>query len=138
MEDCLFCKIIRSEVPSAKVYEDDTSFAFLDINPINPGHTLLIPKEHYRDLKDTPDEVLRDLAPKIKMLAQVVREGVKADGINIGMNNGAAAGQEISHAHIHIMPRFKNDGHIHWSKRPYEEGEMEAVAEKLRELAPDA
>lgn len=134
MNDCLFCKIAARGIPSECVYEDDKSFAFLDIKPINPGHILLIPKKHYENLHQIPDEDLSHLAPILKKLADAAKEATSADGINIGMNNGASAGQLIFHAHFHIMPRHKDDGHTHWAGTPYKEGEMTQTAEKIREL----
>ncbi len=132
-KDCLFCKIIRGEIPSAKVYEDEHSFAFLDINPVNPGHALLVPRKHFADLHETSDETLKELAPTIKKLATAVKKAVSADGVNIGMNNGSAAGQLIFHAHFHVIPRFAEDGHKHWrGKRQYKDGEMAQVAEKIK------
>ena len=130
--DCLFCKIIKGEIPSAKVYEDEHSFAFLNIRPINPGHTLLVPKKHFANLYEMPDEILANLAPVIKKLGIAVKKAVGADGINIGMNNDPAAGQLVFHAHIHIMPRFKNDGHEHWHGTPYKnDAEIKTVAENI-------
>lgn len=131
--DCLFCKITRGEIPSAKVYEDGHSFAFLDINPVNPGHTLLVPKKHFANLYETPDETLKEISPTIKKLAVAVKKAVSADGINIGMNNDSAAGQLIFHAHFHIIPRHSEDGHKHWrSKRVYKDGEIGQTAEKIK------
>lgn len=132
--DCLFCKIIRGEIPSAKVYEDEHSFAFLDIKPINPGHVLLIPKKHSLNLYEMPDETLRELAPTIKKLSIAIKKAVNADGINIGMNNDPAAGQLVFHSHIHIIPRFVGDGHEHWHGAPYQEGEISEVAEKIKKV----
>lgn len=132
--DCLFCKIIAGEIPSEKIYEDENSFAFLDIKPINPGHTLLVPKKHFENLYEMSDETLAELAPTIKKLAVAVKRAVRADGINIGMNNDGAAGQLVFHAHIHIMPRFKNDGHEHWHGAPYQKDEMEQTAEKIKKM----
>lgn len=130
--DCLFCKIIKGEIPSTKVYEDDTCYAFLDINPVNIGHTLLVPKAHSENLYDTPDETLSKLAPVLKKLSIAVKQGVGADGINIEMNNDPVAGQLIFHTHIHIVPRFEGDGFVHWKgARGYNDGEMKEVAEKI-------
>ncbi len=130
---CLFCKIIAGEIPSAKIYEDEHSFAFLDINPVNPGHSLLVPKKHFTSLYETPDETLKELSPLVKKLAIAVKKAVSADGVNIGMNNDPAAGQIIFHAHFHVIPRFAADGHKHWrGKRPYKDGEMDEVAEKIK------
>ncbi len=129
--NCLFCKIIKGEIPSAKVYEDEHSYAFLDIKPINLGHTLLLPKKHFANLYEIPDDALSRLAPTIKKLAIAVKKAVGADGINIGMNNDNAAGQLVFHAHIHIMPRFKNDGHQHWHGKQYQDSEIDGVAKKI-------
>lgn len=132
-KNCLFCKIIAGEIPSEKVYEDEHSFAFLDIKPINPGHALLVPKKHFANLYEMPDEILAGLAPTIKKLGVAIKKAVSADGINIGMNNDSAAGQLVFHAHIHIIPRFKNDGYEHWHGRPYKNNtEIAEVANKIK------
>jgi histidine triad (HIT) family protein len=131
MDDCIFCKIIKGEIPCDKVYEDENCLAFLDITPINPGHTLLIPKKHYENLYELPDEILIKLAPVIKKLAVAIKKGVNAEGINIGMNNERTAGQLVPHAHFHIMPRFSNDSHIHWRGKPYPKDEAAQTAEKI-------
>lgn len=117
MTDCIFCKIIKGEIPCEKVYENDKIFAFLDIKPISKGHTLVVPKDHYLDIFDTPEDVLSDLLVKAKKVAKAVMNATKADGINIGMNNKPAAGQVIFHTHLHIIPRFSNDGLKHWPNR---------------------
>lgn len=117
MEDCLFCKIIAGTVPAEKVYEDKNFIAFLDIKPVNLGHTLLVPKEHSRNIFDTSDELLSMAGPLLKKLSHAVKEATKADGITIGWNNEPAGGQLIFHTHIHVMPRFSNDGHVHWKGR---------------------
>ena len=133
MSDCLFCKIAAGGIPAAKVYEDEHSVAFLDIQPNNPGHTLLVPKTHARNIFDIPESTLCGIMPALKKLARAVKEAVSADGLNIAMNNEPAAGQIILHAHIHIIPRFANDGHRHFEKRPYKsDEEMNEVAEKIR------
>lgn len=133
MNDCVFCKIAKGEIPADKIYEDDKFFAFLDINPNNPGHTLIIPKAHYKNLYELPDEVLSEIAPLIKKLAIAVKKSVNADGINIIMNNDRAAGQIVSHAHFHIIPRFADDGLRHWLGKPYSNKEESAkVAEKIK------
>lgn len=134
MSDCLFCKIIASEIPTTKVYEDEHTLAFLDIHPINIGHTLVIPKAHHANLYETPNETLAHLAVVIKKLSIAIKDAVHADGINIGMNNDPVAGQVIFHTHIHVIPRFSGDGLIHWhSARDYTEGEMEKISEKIKD-----
>lgn len=133
MNDCVFCKIIKGEIPADKIYDDDNFFAFLDINPNNPGHTLIIPKKHYKNLYELPDETLSEIAPLIKKLAVAVKLGVNADGINIIMNNNGAAGQIVPHAHFHIIPRFANDGLRHWPGKSYANKEESAeIAEKIK------
>lgn len=130
---CIFCKIVKGKIPADKIYEDENCLAFLDITPINPGHILLIPKEHYENLFDLPDETLSKMAPIIKKLAIAVKNGVNAEGINIGMNNERPAGQLVPHAHFHIMPRFSNDGHRHWKGKSYAEGQSQKTAEKIKD-----
>ena len=117
MEDCLFCKIIAGSIPAEKVYEDEHFVAFLDIKPVNLGHTLLVPKEHSRNIFDTSDELLREAGPVLKKLSAAVKDATKADGITIGWNNEPAGGQLVFHTHLHVMPRFTNDGHVHWKGR---------------------
>lgn len=136
MEDCLFCKIVKQdEVPSSKIYEDEDVYAFLDIRPTNPGHTLVVPKQHFVNLYDMSEESLYQVMSVVKKLAPKIKEAMGAGGINIHMNNDPAAGQVIFHSHIHIIPRFENDGHRLWGGKPYKEGEMDKVAQKiLKEL----
>lgn len=134
MNDCVFCKIIRGEIPAGVVYEDENFLGFLDITPVNPGHVLLIPKEHYENLYDLPDDLLAKMAPIIKKLAIAAKNGINADGINIGMNNERPAGQLVFHAHFHIMPRFSNDGYRHWQGAPYKENEAGKIAEKIKKF----
>lgn len=134
MDNCIFCKIVKKEIPADVVYEDDNCLAFLDITPINPGHVLLIPKKHYENLYDLQDEILSKLAPIIKKLAVAVKKGINAEGINIGMNNERPAGQLVPHAHFHIMPRFSNDGYLHWRGQPYKENGSKEAAEKIKKF----
>ena len=132
MNDCLFCKIVKGEIPSEKVYEDEYSYAFLDIRPVNPGHVLLVPKQHFANLYEMSDDVLANLAPTIKKLGIAIKKAVGADGINVGMNNDSAAGQLVFHAHIHIMPRHKGDGHEHWHGTPYQNSETNKTATQIK------
>lgn len=132
MNDCLFCKIIQGDIPARKVYEDDNVLAFLDIRPVHPGHTLLLPKRHARNILDMADADAGVLFSKLPLIARAVKEAVSAGGINIGMNNEAPAGQLVFHAHIHIIPRFENDGLVHWPSSPYANTDEEiAIAEKI-------
>lgn len=132
MTDCLFCKIVAGEIPNTKVYEDDAVLAFLDIHPVNIGHVVVIPKTHHMNLYDTPDETVSHMTVVIKKLSIAIKAAVKADGINIEMNNDLAAGQIIFHTHMHIVPRFIGDGFTQWrGTRDYNEGEMVEVAQKI-------
>jgi histidine triad (HIT) family protein len=130
--ECIFCKIIAGEIPAEKIYETQNALAFLDIRPNNPGHTLVIPKEHYKNIFDLPQEIWLEMAKTAYTLAPVIKESMVADGINIAMNNEPAAHQIVFHAHIHIIPRLHGDPHQPWVGTPYAEGEAEKVAEKIR------
>ena len=129
-KDCIFCKIIAGEIPAYKIYEDNDWLAFLDINPINLGHTLLLPKKHCRNLFDMPVDLLNQMGELLQKLALAVKDGVKADGLNIGWNNEKPAGQLVFHSHIHIIPRFEGDGFTHWKGKG---GETEKDFEKTQE-----
>ncbi len=107
--DCLFCKIISGEIPAKIVYEDDTSIAFLDIAPCAEGHTVVIPKKHYAHFTDMDADDVKDLFASVKKIAIAVEKATEADGSNIGLNNKKAAGQEVPHVHIHIIPRKDGD-----------------------------
>ncbi|MES2087724.1 MAG: HIT family protein [Patescibacteria group bacterium] len=130
--DCIFCKIISGELPSSKIYEDTDVLAFLDIKPINPGHALVIPKRHYESIHDTPDEVVSKMMIVAKKIAGSIQKNLGAEGVNIGMNNGKAAGQIVFHAHIHVMPRLSTDSFKLWNGKEYKTGERESVAEKIK------
>ena len=132
MDECIFCKIIKGEIPSSKIYESDNVLAFLDIGPVNKGHTLVIPKEHHETLMDIPDELLKELILTVKKVCKAVKQGVNAEGISLGMSNYKAAGQVVPHAHFHIMPRFDNDGLKLWPQGKYEEGEMDIYTKKIK------
>lgn len=133
MQDCLFCKIIAGEIPSYKVYEDDKVLAFLDINPVNPGHTLLAPKEHSENTLKVPDALLEHIIVVLKKITPGILKAVGAEACNVGMNTGSIAGQVVMHTHWHIMPRFGNDGHKLFNGRPYKEGGAEKITEKVRD-----
>ncbi|HEX2792433.1 MAG TPA: HIT family protein [Candidatus Paceibacterota bacterium] len=132
MEENIFMKIIRREIPAEIVYEDDDTLAFLDIKPNNPGHTLVIPKEPARNVFDISEASWLAVMKTVRLLAPAVRAAVEADGLNIYMNNEAAAFQEIFHPHVHLIPRFKEDGFSHFPQRSYAPGEMEGIAKRMR------
>lgn len=131
MQDCIFCKIIRGEIPSHKIYEDESVLVFLDINPINPGHTLVIPKRHYENILDTPPDILCKLITTIQTVAPAVLVAVGTDSFHLDINNGATAGQVVFHTHFHIMPRFIDDGYELWKGRQAGQSELADIAEKI-------
>ena len=108
---CIFCKIVNKEIPAKIVYEDEDTMAFLDINPRNKGHTLVIPKKHYETLDEMPDEEMAKLMKTIKKVVEILKP-LNFDGYNIVNNNKPAAGQEVPHVHFHIIPRYQNDGDV--------------------------
>jgi len=129
--ECLFCKIIAGEIPSNKVYEDDQTFAFLDIAPCNPGHTLVIPKEHYINIEEVPEELLEKVITSVKKVGAMIKDSLGAEGYTVQVNNDPVAGQVIPHLHLHIIPRHENDGHRLWKQGKYLSGEAEEIINKL-------
>lgn len=128
MNDCLFCKIIKGDIPCLKVYEDGDVFAFLDIQPVNVGHTLVVPKAHHENCAETPDATLATLMSAAKRIGAAALKVTGAQGYNVGINCGTAAGQVIMHTHVHVMPRFDGDGLHHWPKKAVTKEEMEKAA----------
>lgn len=131
MNDCIFCKIIKKEIPADFIYENDKIVAFLDIHPCNPGHALVVPKEHHTDLLETPEEVLLDIMTRTKKIAPAIMEAVKAEGFNTIFNTKPAAGQVIFHTHMHIIPRYKNDGLKHWPEKEISKDEMVKIRDQI-------
>lgn len=132
MSDCVFCKIVAGEIPSCRVYEDETKLAFLDIAPIQPGHTLLIPKAHYMWISDMPPEAAGDLLSILPKVAGAVADATGVDGFNVFQTNGACAGQVVPHVHFHIIPRRVGDGAgFRWNPGAYAEGEMQSMQERV-------
>lgn len=133
MKDCVFCRIIRGELPSFKIYEDERTLAFLDIKPVNPGHTLIAPKnESARNIFDISQEDWLAMTKVVHKIARAVERAMQADGVNIIMNNREHAGQDVPHPHIHIIPRFKGDGLKLWPHKEYAAGEGANVQERIR------
>ncbi|MBI4448667.1 HIT family protein [Candidatus Woesearchaeota archaeon] len=130
-DDCVFCKILKKEVPCVKVYEDEYTFAFLDVQPINKGHTLVIPKSHHENLFDLPKDQLHQCISTVKTVALAIKESLRPDGINVGMNNNRAAGQVVFHAHFHIIPRFLGDGLHHWPGKKMEAAMMGMIGKDI-------
>ncbi|MBW3019722.1 HIT family protein [Candidatus Woesearchaeota archaeon] len=133
MEDCIFCKIIKNEIPCDHIYDDENFLAFLDIRPVNKGHVLIVPREHHTNLLDMPPELLEKYLPVIQKIAKATVKAVKADGCNVSINNGAASGQVIFHTHFHIIPRFENDGLKVWPRNE-ETFNFKEVGESIKKL----
>lgn len=132
MSDCIFCKIVNQELPAFKVYEDEEFLAFLDIMPVNPGHTLVIPKTHYKNMEEIPEDVLGRLMGIVKKIGLSIKDNLGAESYNINENNDPAAGQIIPHIHFHVIPRNEGDGLKLWPQEKYAEGEAEKVLEKIK------
>jgi histidine triad (HIT) family protein len=132
--NCVFCKIVAGEIPAEKVFENEDFLAFLDIKPNNLGHTLLIPKTHCQNIFEMPDEILAKLGRHLQIIASAVLKGAEATGVNIGMNNGATAGQLVWHAHLHLIPRYVGDGLKHWNQKDgFTPEDFKQMAAKIRE-----
>lgn len=131
--DCIFCKIVKGEIPSYKLYEDGRTLAILDINPVNKGHTLVLPKEHYVNILDTPEPLLIATMRTVKKLAQLLSN--YAEGVNVHHNANKAAGQVVDHLHFHVIPRYLEDGLELWKGRGmYEKDEALQILGTLRNL----
>ena len=130
--DCVFCSIAAGRIPSLKVFEDETTFAFLDIRPLAEGHVLVIPKRHHVCLTEMPADELAALARHLPRLVRAVMEAVGAEGCNVLQNNGRAAGQEVLHVHWHLIPRRDGDGlGYRWNASHYAQGRDEQVCERI-------
>ncbi|MCW4000640.1 MAG: HIT family protein [Candidatus Bathyarchaeota archaeon] len=137
VENCLFCKIIRKELPASFVYEDDTVVAFLSNHPVNLGHTLVVPKKHYATIYDIPEEEAAYLFSVAKRVAHAVRDAVDAEGLRIVQNNGEAGGQVVFHLHIHVIPMRPHnlgghDGAFRDRTSPRSAQDLEEDAETIR------
>lgn len=131
---CKFCKIIRGEQPGYEIFEDEVSYAFLDHRPLFPGHSLLVPKEHYETLIDLPPNLVAPLFSNAQLLAQAMEEGLEAEGSFVAVNNRIS--QSVPHLHIHVVPRRKKDGlkGFFWPRHPYKDQETLAdVQKRLRQ-----
>src|SRR3989338_1319234 len=109
MTDCIFCKIIANDIPSYKLYENANVLAILDIFTVHPGHALVMPKKHTQDIFDTDEETMKHIISAAKHIAPAVISAVHAEGVNISLNSKKAAGQDVFHVHMHVIPRYEND-----------------------------
>jgi histidine triad (HIT) family protein len=132
MENCIFCKIAAGEIPSNTIYEDDSFRVILDLGPATRGHALVLPKNHYADLYEIPEDVLAEAAKVAKKVAGTMKEKLSCDGLNLVQNNGEAAGQTVMHFHLHIIPRYANDGqHILWKPTSPSPEELAAIKDTI-------
>lgn len=132
MENCIFCKILKGEIPSYKVYEDSYVLAFLDINPTRHGHVLVIPKKHTQNFETTDDETLAKLVSAVKKIGKSIKENLPAESYNVSVNNDKASGQIIPHIHFHIIPRNEGDGLKPWPQEAYPDGMAEETMNKIK------
>ena len=132
--DCIFCSIISGDIPAIKIYEDDQSLSFMDINPGNPGHLLVIPKQHYRNIFDIPPETAGKIMEVGTKLACVIKEVLNPDGLNLFQSSEAAAFQSVFHFHLHLLPRWEGDSLLlPWTPKSGDMDEIRTVATRLQE-----
>ena len=132
MDNCIFCKILKNEIPSSTVYEDDKFRAIMDIGPIAKGHVILLAKEHAANLLEADDELLAAALPAVKKVAKAVKKTLGCDGINVLQNNGEEAGQTVFHFHLHLIPRYADDNQeILWNPTSPSAEELAQIRELL-------
>jgi histidine triad (HIT) family protein len=130
--DCIFCDIIQGKKQGNFIYEDESHVAFLDKYPIDYGHSLVLPRDHFEKVTDMNSEMVGDLFSKVPKIAKAIMETINADAFSLAQNNGRAAKQIVPHVHIHIIPRFNNKGTV-WTKRDIaKDDELKILAEKIR------
>lgn len=133
-EDCIFCRIANGEIPSKTLYEDEAFRVILDLGPATRGHALILPKEHAADLYELPEETAAKAMVLAKKMALAMREKLRCDGLNLVQNNGEAAGQTVPHFHLHLIPRYVDDGQkINWVPGEPTQEELEAVYREMTE-----
>lgn len=133
--DCVFCKIVGGEIPAVKVLDEDLVIAFMDINPASRGHMLIVPKRHAENIFEISDGDLAAVISAVRRCAKAARDALKAEGVTILQLNGTASDQIVPHLHIHVMPRWENDGLTvsHWEMKPGDMDELNEMAGKLKE-----
>jgi len=134
-ELCIFCKIVRRQSPASIIYEDETVMAFLDVRPLTMGHSLVIPKAHYADIFGTPEELISQVHKVSKQIALAVKKATGADGVTIIQQNGKAAGQDIFHLHVHIVPRFEGEKLAGFNElKLVDRAKLDGIAEVIKQL----
>jgi len=132
--NCIFCKLANGVFPTNFIYEDEDFKVILDANPATKGHSLILPKKHFKNVLDADDEILKKALPLAKKLSNKLIEVLKCDGVNILQNNNEAAGQAVFHLHIHLIPRYKDEKEhiISWKPNKFSDEEMKNIAESLK------
>jgi histidine triad (HIT) family protein len=131
--DCIFCKIVAGDIPCFKLFEDNHTLAFMDINPANSGHVLAVPKEHWEDVYAVPDSLIATTVQTAKRIAQAINKALHPHGINLVQANGPGAAQSVFHFHIHILPRERDDElKLNWGPKPGDIADIEASFEKIK------
>lgn len=131
--NCIFCKIANGEIPSRTIEENDMFRVVLDVGPATKGHALILPKDHYRNLFDLPEETAAEAIKMAKKVVLKMKDKLGCDGVNIVQNNEEAAGQTVFHFHMHVIPRYKEDGQvIGWRPGQPTGEELDAIAEELK------
>ena len=131
-DDCIFCKIANGEIPTRTVYEDDDFCAIMDFKPATKGHILLLPKQHADDLFGLPEDIASKVLPTAKKIALKMQKNLQFDGMNLVQNNGEIAGQTILHFHLHMIPRYINDGQkIAWVPTSPEDAELDRIKDQI-------
>ncbi|RKY05489.1 HIT family protein [Candidatus Poribacteria bacterium] len=134
MNECIFCKIVAGEIPSNKVYEDDEVVAFMDINPANPGHTLVVPKKHFRNLLDIDEGTAAKVMEAAVKVAKAIKKALNPDGLNLFHASEKAAFQTVFHFHIHVIPRWEGDDLVEpWKPKKGDPERIAETAAKIRE-----
>jgi histidine triad (HIT) family protein len=135
--NCIFCKIVGGEIPCFKLYEDDLTLAFMDINPANKGHALVIPKEHWEDVYAIPPDLFGTTVQTVQKVADAVNKTLRPYGMNLVQANGKGAAQSVFHFHMHILPRAEGDElKLNWGLRPGEMDSIKAVCERIKANLP--
>jgi histidine triad (HIT) family protein len=133
--NCIFCKIAQGEIPSSTIYEDDLFRVILDLSPATRGHALILPKKHMADIFELDETTAEKAFALAARIARAMKEALHCDGLNIVQNNGETAGQTVFHFHMHIIPRYTDDGqNINWVPGTSEAADREAIAEQIKNL----
>ena len=130
---CLFCDIISGKVPSNKVFENEKVLAFLDIAPVNYGHVLVVPKQHYLNIEEIPEDLLCELVKVVKKIGKSMKDGLGVSAYNVSVNNDPISGQVVPHIHFHLIPRKEGDSLKLWEQGRYGDGEVEEVLKKIKD-----